>query len=393
MSGAATAGDSVCFTQSETCDATSGPATTVKTEEYVLSTGPNELITLPGNLAAGDWTFCYKPVGSGAVWTAVPAFPLRIDALPTTFFPFAVTAGSVTDLTFTATDMAVGGDYVVIKETSCADAANTSATSLSLPRTVIEADLIVTLSSTMKHGVSGGVLLYICFASQESGGNSDDDYSQFPIPLNFMPPPVYTPQRTVAGATQTLDVTGGNSGDWIVWTTAPNCTGSFDPGPPTATRTGISRHWSSYGQSQELEFPTAGTWHLCHKINGMKETLIVGGDLIVIPQPTFEPKFGDAGSITRISFNGAKDGDWVVMTSNGCNTNPESTTTSVNSLGKTVVNSSQPLQAGRQNASLSGFFTVTEMTSATSLYICYATAESLGDHYGDYVDITSTATR
>ena len=69
-----------------------------------------------------------------------------------------------------------------------------------------------------------------------------------------------------------------------------------------------------------MDFPVAGTWHLCHKINGGKATLLVGLDLTVIAKPIFSPVVGDAGSVTPISFGGdvaIEDESYALVANNG----------------------------------------------------------------------------
>ena len=66
----------------------------------------------------------------------------------------------------------------------------------------------------------------VCVATQESGGDSTDDYVQLANTFTQAAAADYTPKRVVAGTPQVLAVTGGGNGFQITWMLATNCTGA-----------------------------------------------------------------------------------------------------------------------------------------------------------------------
>jgi len=80
---------------------------------------------------------------------------------------------------------------------------------------------------------STATVLKVCYATQESGGDSADDYVELPQEFTQLTPPSFHPARTFTGAAQSLSVTAANNGttaiDWSgtgdmsLWTQA-NCT-------------------------------------------------------------------------------------------------------------------------------------------------------------------------
>ena len=85
--------------------------------------------------------------------------------------------------------------------------------------------------------------LVICYATLESGFDSEDDYVALDRKFRQLEAMNFDPKRIIAGAPQKLNVTGGFVGDTIIWTakqTQPYCEvdGGYDPdGPATSTKT------------------------------------------------------------------------------------------------------------------------------------------------------------
>ena len=68
------------------------------------------------------------------------------------------------------------------------------------------------------------VLLRICFASWESGGNSTDDYTELLGNFSQLSPPHLSPDRTVSGAPQRLNISNRiNPGSQVAFTQHEDC--------------------------------------------------------------------------------------------------------------------------------------------------------------------------
>lgn len=84
----------------------------------------------------------------------------------------------------------------------------------------------------------------ICYATLESGFDSEDDYVALDNQFKQLEAMNFDPKRIVAGAPQLFNVTGGFLGDTIIWTakqTQPYCevdaSIGYDPdGPATSTK-------------------------------------------------------------------------------------------------------------------------------------------------------------
>ena len=81
------------------------------------------------------------------------------------------------------------------------------------------------------HGLKA-VELKVCYATAQSGGSNAGDYSELDGGFSQLD---FEPKRTVTGAEQRLVLTGGVSGNRIVWTQATNC--SFAAGGASSTKT------------------------------------------------------------------------------------------------------------------------------------------------------------
>ena len=123
--------------------------------------------------------------------------------------------------------------------------------------------------------------LKVCFATQQSLGDSADDYvmlaNPYPAsplcggvqcgPLSLAPRPSFDPIRFKAGAEQTIKVMNDRRNSAIVWTTANDCAGLGTQGQGTSTRT---QEYPRFGFPSMIFFPAntnpvEGTWHTCYR--------------------------------------------------------------------------------------------------------------------------------
>lgn len=79
--------------------------------------------------------------------------------------------------------------------------------------------------------------LVVCFATQESGGDSNDDYLTLSLVYNQVEYASFEPNSTIAGA-ETRIVVAGSSGDQVLWM-ATNCSHASANGA-SAVQTGLS---------------------------------------------------------------------------------------------------------------------------------------------------------
>jgi len=184
--------------------------------------------SMNSNLDPGEYRVCYKPT-MGGVWTAVeddgvwnpsPSHTLTVVAVPS-FTPRLAIAGMATYLTFSAI---ADGDFVVLQETSCTGAHSATTGTREMAKTSATHGYVVT-NTALTDTVAK---LYACYATKESGGDSQDDYVELASPnyIELRQPPNLDIQRTTAGAKQKLIISGTamGAGDEVVFVTAPsNC--------------------------------------------------------------------------------------------------------------------------------------------------------------------------
>ena len=132
----------------------------------------------------------------------------------------------------------------------------------------------------------------------------------------------------------------------------------------------------------EATLPT-GRYTLCKAPAGGEEREMVGMAVDIIPKPTFatgQVTIGKAQEATLVRLAGGAAGDFVVMTTSGCETANETTTTG-RSLGKTTLGTGFAFGEG------GGFYTSPSMGEEARLNLCYATKESGGLLGTDFVPI------
>ena len=69
----------------------------------------------------------------------------------------------------------------------------------------------------MNTDLSDPGVLDVCFATQESGGDTSDDYVSLSGNVTLRVIPDFTPKRTITGAAQVLVLTGASAGDQVAW--------------------------------------------------------------------------------------------------------------------------------------------------------------------------------
>jgi hypothetical protein len=225
-------------------------------------------------------------------------------------------------------------------------------------------------------GLTMPTVLSVCYATQESMGNTADDFIALPQNVTQLAPPTFGPNRTVTGAQQQLRVFGGHAGDSVGWTQASDCV--FPDGAAgTATQT---RVYSVTSHDQEFMLHASaspGDWIMCLKSHATGIWTVVTGQMMVVePSPSSWPPVGIAGSITPLQLTGVQDGDLIVLQEHDCS-NAHNQSTSESSLMRTVVADMR-------------VSTVLDMTKATTLKVCYATRDSVGDSPDDYIELGTT---
>jgi hypothetical protein len=134
--------------------------------------------------------------------------------------------------------------------------------------------------------------------------------------------------------------------------------------------------------SFEVSLPAslvAGSYNTCwkpwHSAGTGVFAPLIGREVVLFPRTSFSPTFGIGGEVTTISFNGAQDGDFVVLKNLDCNE------------AHTVANAAD---AAAKRAITGGqLTTLATMTVSASLRVCYATLESGGNSADDFTSLDS----
>ena len=159
---------------STSCVDTSTVSTTQKTSAFNITSG-SHVFGLHSTVQSGEWKMCYKL--AGGVWTHVSHRDLTIVHTPT-FFPMIGIAAHPTALTFSSLSThstGLSGDIIVVLYGDCSNRAHNmtdSANSLA-PTVLTSGGQTITPS-----GLSAVQALSVCYATQESLGDSPDDYVQ-----------------------------------------------------------------------------------------------------------------------------------------------------------------------------------------------------------------------
>lgn len=365
----------VVWTQSLSCVSAEGDVMNNKTTEYLMHSD-SELFRLHTDAAPGNYHLCFKLFGG--VFTRVTGLILLLIPEPV-FFPPVGIAGSVTPITFNGT---VAGDFVVLREENCSNAHLTATSSASLEQTTLGDTYFGSHQALTTLAMAKVTTLKICFASQESFGNSPDDYLELAHPFVQLLSPDIDPVRTISGAAQNINVSHiHNNGDLIAWTQESDClnTTSFSTPIKTEEYTLQGAYWEEVAFHRDT---TPGVFHTCYKLAGGNPDLsgpgvwtqLTARELTMIERPTFYPITGVAGSNVKVEFNGSIDGDFLTFQQHNCS-NAHLTVTGNVSTERTVIGA----------VDTSSIITDELMIYASDYVICYATLESRGDTEDDYV--------
>jgi len=165
------------------------------------------IMCLKGNLGTGEW----QRVEDDGAWNTIdPIHTMIVIAMPS-FTPDIAISGMSTELAFVGA--ITDGDLLVLQPTNCVGAHLTSDTTTSMGKSPSIRGKFIT-STSMTAAVTD---LHACFATRESGGDSQDDYIELSEYLSLRPGPSIDIQRTTTLAPQQLQLSGGpmKSGDEV----------------------------------------------------------------------------------------------------------------------------------------------------------------------------------
>ena len=284
--------------------------------------------------------------------------------------------------------------------------------------------------------------LVVCYASFESGGDSDDDYVRTGLPegavrysltsassdlgyFKQVSTPDWSPKRMISGAKQNLKVLEAVIGDMVAWV-YPNtsCNSTLLTTTPATDKKTVNYTLTSSPQAFQLTGDERSEdWELCYlprcvgrtcmnKKDGVwtkikysaGELMSKGGYnadpnliptklLLIIPRPAFAPLLGIAGSVTPLTFTGSFNrgvvaGDYAVVRPTDCSDAHLTVTTSSSVLPQAL----KTIAIGTNLLIL----TTKEMTDNIKLVVCFATKESvasMGNSDDDYVILSSFYTQ
>jgi hypothetical protein len=224
---------------------------------------------------AGAYNLCVQPVGG--LYTSVPGFTLTLIEHPT-FSPSVSYAGAGSKVSFVGS---IDGDRVAMTDTNCSKAHLLTTTTATLAVQAIANARIYTDAA-----MTNGAVLKLCYATQESGYNSIDDFAE--LAANFYQTK-FSPTRTIMGAAQKISLAGMRLGDEIGWTSDAEC-GTF-ASTPSAVKTVAYRVNDTYSVALHTSpTPGSGPWFFCYRMAGNADFLrIPFGYLYIMPEPLFSP--------------------------------------------------------------------------------------------------------
>ena len=272
-------------------------------------------------------------------------------------------------------------DYVVLQPDDCSMVHLTESSKSTLGSTQLKAEICNyktgmnctqsvgrTVSLKTLKTMTEPVTLKICFATLEAvavGGHIANDHSMLVSTISQRRPSFFDPTRSIMGAAQLLNVSGGVKGDRYLWTQnrfCVNCVAilallTLSPNRHCASTSVAVQDFETpatqyktvpYEFTEEQAFTllsetwqlfelhrfamASHDWHLCHQpLDGdwtyvTDRSSVSGQPLIftLIPKPTYGPLTGVAGSITPLSFYEAVSwsaplhGDAIVMRPDNC---------------------------------------------------------------------------
>ena len=228
---------------------------------------------------------------------------------------------------------------------------------------------------------SGAASLTVCFATNESGADSADDFIELSSVWNQVLPSEFSPIRTVVGSNQQILVTNlASTTDRFGWTLDENCTTFLQPGNNvSASKTVAFSVTQTPNQTFSLNtLMGTGDYHFCQlpSDNG-KWQRVHNQTLHVFGQPTFWPAAGFASIATPLQFMGATDGDVVVMQVASCSDIITNISNTSNHASLGLPTSSHHDALATTAIYNSQIHTDVAMTSLVELNMCFAASESL----------------
>jgi len=271
-------------------------------------------------------------------------------------------------------NMAMRGDLLIGGSVAGSVASSIRSTpgSAWLPKSKLGSGSSLSTLTTMRQGA-----FKVCYATKESDGNGAGDFVELSTSFDQSDTwfaGVRTSLRLVQGASggpHNISLYGGIAVGDEIFFQKDSCMGSLTLGiGRTNTSTAAEVGFVSISASTSLG---AGDYKACHR-NATEAALyaeLPGLTLTIVPAPSFNPASGQAGQATTVTILGAVVGDFIVMQASDC-TGAAAAVTSTSSLARTALSSNLEVD------------TLPSMTSAQSLKVCYATAESGGVSDSDY---------
>ena len=191
-----------------------------------------------------------------------------------------VNFASVSRSSTTKQSYITSGDFIVLQQHNCDDAhlAIDNATSSSLGHVLLNNESQIHTSLGMGSGnpavdtsnsnTGGGYTpMKVCFATEQSRGDSADDYAILDEEFLLASQPTFKPIRFKAGAEVQIQVANDRRNAAIIWTSAENCENLGNLWVASTTKTMLSQR-SGYPQPiffYNNPFPVTGSWHTCYK--------------------------------------------------------------------------------------------------------------------------------
>ena len=296
------------WTQATTCSAATAeqPSSSTKTELYVINT-TSTLVEFPVYGLIGLWYMCILPLSG--TWTKF-AIELEIIRLPV-FTPTQALAGNPTPIRVQNTGSTVeDGDLIVLQPDNCNNAHLTITSGNSLTKTALEGLQVYTDVRMEEVGT-----LKVCFATQQTGGDSSDDFMMLDDDLLQLGPPDVGPTRVVRNSRQEMTLYGGIWGAKVAFVAKHNGTTSCGGDDEVAARQGADDGTFiiilAGRSSQKIDMgftPTSllGSWGMCYKASSASVWIpLHGKEIVLFEAPFSTPAIGIAGSNNTISFVGS----------------------------------------------------------------------------------------
>ena len=238
------------------CEGTTADSSENQTTHYSVG-GSWQAISLHPNASAGDWIMCFKP--NQGIWSTVLGRKLVLIAKPYINPPIVV-VNALTEFTITG-EANYNTDFILLSTAGCQDAADRAANSTIL-REFVDGKVDLTFSQAQS-------FYKVCFATLNSGGESQSDYVELDFTVEVVSAPSFGPRLAIEGSTQQLNVTGGRAGDQVAWTLRTEAGASCNGTGPASTQKTAAYYMASSQQAFFLhDTAVPGSWYLCYKPSG-----------------------------------------------------------------------------------------------------------------------------